>query len=205
MGDRFKFRARRIDNNEFVYGFLCFVIRDVCRIYCNEEDKFYDCSTKTLGQCTGVQDKNGIFIYEGDIVSTRVELDDDYKQIIGQILWDRLEWKVKTKKFGNISLDVCGLFANGLEMPKQCNLTEVISNMHKNLEEKCFRLEVGKLYKTRSGEKAICLYIDNNRKGDTHIYKMYRIGQAKHYWVDSRGNKDCGFYLDSDIVDYWKE
>lgn len=83
--DRFKFRAKRIDNNEFAYGFLCFIFRDVCRIYCSQEDKFYDCATKTLGQCTGLHDKNGTPIFEGDIILSNEQYGGDYFVISGGV------------------------------------------------------------------------------------------------------------------------
>lgn len=73
MTDRFKFRAKRLDNNKFVYGYLCFIYIDNekhCRIYSPDDAMSYDCYTETLGQCTGLKDMTGRPIYDGDIVNT---------------------------------------------------------------------------------------------------------------------------------------
>lgn len=95
------------------------------------------------------------------------------------------------------------LYADRTEVISDCiTINDGYSNFY--IGEDSFSIEVGKLYKTRGGKKALCLYIDNCRKGDSHTYKMYCIGQANHYWVDSKGNKDSGFYSDLDIVDYWE-
>ena len=151
MEDRYLFKAKRLDNGEWVEGALfngenhCIIGQEIkfspyteheCKIVGHEVDR------DTICQCTGLNDKNGKLIWEGDIILFQRDNDDcpftnkDTKKRLGKVFYKgfRTTFAIGMGKNGSGSIndDLWKYVQNG-------NRVEVIGSAIDNPE----LLEVG--------------------------------------------------------------
>lgn len=68
MNDRYLYRAKRIDNGEWVEGLLTIMWGQLHIIIPEDENTVYPIDESSICQCTGLKDKNGKLIWENDII-----------------------------------------------------------------------------------------------------------------------------------------
>lgn len=118
MEDRYLFRGKRIDNGEWVQGFLSVhtfipseeefeksgketylapVIESVPeRIY---DHDVYEVDPSTICQCTGLKDKNGKLIWENDILSGHIDDLFPEEETRKRVMWYEHGWHTNQDGF----------------------------------------------------------------------------------------------------------
>ena len=130
------FRGKRVDNGEWVYGSLlsCDIIIQTDKIFSNGianadgsvDIKFggwFGVSSETVGQYTGLTDKNGKNIFEGDIILSSIS---GFSYAV--------EWSERRARFtGNNERINCEFGFDSKDTRSLRNI-EVIGNVHDNPE-----------------------------------------------------------------------
>ena len=144
MEDRYLFRGKRIDNGEWVEGYLSYPF---CTKKGNESYYFYAkdslgffcrcvVDASTICQCTGLKDKNGKLIWENDIIHKPFYTDHDAyansEAYTGRIQYKDGGWSVEiTKSDGSVCVSP---IIEMIAYSKDIEHFEVIGNIFDNPE-----------------------------------------------------------------------
>ena len=130
-----KFRGKRVDNGEWVYGDLIQYESGEVSIFSKKLSKYgYEATEmykrdriipETVGQYTGLTDKNGKEIYEGDIV--KFEDVSGYKDGCASVIWHEDSCGYYLENDDDNIYDTLYDFTPSYQM-------EIIGNIHENLE-----------------------------------------------------------------------
>jgi uncharacterized phage protein (TIGR01671 family) len=128
MNREIKFRGKRVDNSEWVYGYLTHTNKKMNPCILVGVVEVYEVDPETIGQFAGLKDKNVKEIYEGDIL----------KDSISGVLWvvklgfnkkaGYIGWYVEHEEIGRTST------LTGDYGADQNSYVEVIGNIYENPE-----------------------------------------------------------------------
>ena len=134
-----KFRGKRLDNGEWVHGDLLkphtgtrIVNYDESEpqpSVCRTDFHYHNVDPETVGQFTGLLDKNGKEIYSGDIIT----VNGRYPRVV---LWDKMMWALMpTEYYHDAYFWVINLQHPGPDWWEDfSDEFEIIGNIHDNHE-----------------------------------------------------------------------
>ena len=132
MNRPIEFRGKRIDNGEWVYGYYVrfgFIGREKNYIIPSYASNLYaiEVDSSTIGQFTGLVDKNGKRIYEGDLVRQFADCDEYGTELYYKML---INFDEESVAFYGANITCNGVDYSDKYYGSDLSSLEVIGNIH---------------------------------------------------------------------------
>ena len=138
MQDRYLFRAKRLDNGQWVQGFICKKKYKSNKFYIScfhdkdDNEQFFAIDPDTICQCTGLKDTDGKLIWENDVVvfldTYSTENGQEEMGCIGRVVWDdeTISFQVTNRLSAESYevLDECSVIGNIFDNPELLDVGE---------------------------------------------------------------------------------